>query len=307
MTFSVFFLTKFVFAGWRDRGGVITSSSESISKKSWLKLGKSERDSITQLLEIIKSTKSGRAVLAKAVEKSKLSGNTIHDFIQSGDVSVTDTTLIRKFSATDPFAVSYQSKSKIYLDKKHDVKNAVLDLVHELTHFAYKEPFNPYKENFSLSGFIEETIESKGGEVDAFLVECEVGRTIFGKSSMSSQCSSILDVEDKFSRSLATKEFYKLGNFYDRYMKFAKDLNLDVTKSKHISSDEGLLISSAWGSPYPMAIIEEYKTIMTKVCENDLKRLSYYSGTSGRMPASEEKSFNKMKNNIITRCANIDL
>ncbi len=308
LTFSVIILTKFVFAGeWGNRGGLINSSTEAISKSSWIKLGKSEKDSIAQLLEIIKSTKSGSIVLTKAIEKSRKSGKTIYDFIESGEVSVTDTTLIRKFSATDPFAVSYTSKSKIYLDRKHDVKNAVLDLVHELTHFAYKEPFNPYRENFSLSGFIEETIESKGGEVDAFLVECEVGRTVFGKSSTSSQCSSIRDGTGRFSRSLATKEFYKLGNFYERYVKFAKELNLDISKAKHISSDEGLLISSAWGSPYPMAIIEEYKAIMTRVCENDLKRLSYYTGSAGRMPASEEKSFSKMKNNVVARCANIDV
>jgi hypothetical protein len=287
---------------WANRGGLIQTSENWKRKSSWQSLEGTEKASLKQILEIVETSKQGVALLARARAKARKDNLSLLDVIKAGDVSLTDTTLIRKFSSSDPFAVNYKAKSVVFLDRSHNVKNAVLDLVHELTHYTFKEPFNPYKNRFTISSFLKDTIEGKGGEVDAFLVECKIGKEIFGRGEISSQCQSIIGSDGKFSRSLATAEFYKMGPFFDKFIALSKQTNLRLERFKYLSRDQGLLISSAWGSPYPLAVISEYTTIMGKVCENDRKRLSYFSHERGRLPASEYLSFKKMKKEITARC-----
>lgn len=289
-------------SSWANRGGLIQTSENWKRKRTWRQLDDSEQASLKQIFEIIETSKQGVALLARARSKARKNNQSLLDVVMAGDVSLTDTTLIRKFSSTDPFAVNYKAKSVVYLDRSHNVKNAVLDLVHELTHYTFKEPFNPYKNKFTISSFLKDTIEGKGGEVDAFLVECKIGKEIFGRAEISSQCQAIIGSNGKFSRSLATAEFYKMGPFFDKFIALSKSTNLRLERFKYLSRDQGLLISSAWGSPYPLAVISEYTTIMGKVCENDRKRLAYYGQSQGRLPASEYLSFKKMKKEITARC-----
>ncbi|EQC50792.1 hypothetical protein [Bacteriovorax sp. DB6_IX] len=287
---------------WANRGGLIDSSENWKRKRTWRQLAKSDRDALNEIFRIVETSKQGQALLARARVKARKENKSLLDVVTAGDVSVTDTTLIRKFSSSSPFDVNYHAKSIVILDRGHNVKNAVLDLVHELTHYTFKVPFNPYKNRFTINSFLKDTIEGRGGEVDAFLVECKIGKEIFGRSEISPQCMSIIDSKGEFSRDLAIAEFYKLGSFFDKFVAMAKNNHLRLEKFRYLSRDHGLLISSAWGSPYPLAIIREYTTIMGKVCENDRKRLSYYGKTGGRLPASEYLSFKKMKKEITVRC-----
>lgn len=288
---------------WTERGGVVKSASDYDQQKSWLQLGASEALAVSELFKIIESSLFGKELLAKAKLKASKDHRNLKDVVLAGEVSLTDTTLIRKFSSSDPFAVSFKAESKIYIQKSLDVKNAVLDLVHELTHFTYKEDFNPYKENFSLISFIQDTIEGRGGELDAFLVECRIGKSLFG-NNISSQCDNVVKGSE-FSRELAKAEFYKIGNFYDKFHSELAKFRISADKFPLISPDNGLLVSSAWSRPYPLAIIEEYKNIMGRVCENDLKRISVLSSGVSRFPASDQKSFLKIRSSIISRCADV--
>lgn len=300
--FLVFF-SRFVFAAdWMNRGVVINTDLKK-SKKNWQSLGETKNDAVAQLINIINTSQVGKVVVERAQKKAMLSNFKIEEIVSIGEASITDTTLIRKFSPTDPFSIHYSSESKIYLDKSLDVKNAVLDLVHELTHYAYKEDFNPYKENFSLRNFVTETIEAKGGEADAFLVECKVSRAIFGNNANSSQCRAIVSNEGEFSKDLAIAEFYKIGNFMDRFEDKISKNGLSIDKFPQISKENGVLVSSAWSRPYPMAAVEEYELIMSRVCENDLKRMAVLGESLGRSPASERVNYAKAKINIASRCS----
>lgn len=303
--FLVFF-SRFVFAAdWMNRGGVINTELKK-SKKNWQKLGDSKNDAVRQLLSIINTSEIGKSIVLAAQKKASLTRLSLEEIVGVGDASITDTTLIRKFSPTDPFSISYTAESKIFLDKSLDVKNAVLDLVHELTHYAYKDDFNPYKENFSLSSFVKDTIEAKGGEADAFLIECRVSKAIFGEGANSAQCNSILDNQGQFVKELAINEFYKIGNFFNKFEEKITNSGLTMDKFPGISRENGVLVSSAWSRPYPMAAVEEYELIMSRVCENDLKRMAVLGESIGRSPASEKINYAKAKMNIAVRCSEIN-
>jgi len=302
--FVTLLVSQSTYAGssWAKRGGLIESKDSWRRQNSWRQLAKSEKEAFEQIFKIIETSKQGLSLLARARAKARKNNQSLLEVVAAGDVSLTDTTLIRKFSSSNPFDVNYRAKSLVYLDRSHNVKNAVLDLVHELTHYSFKIPFNPYKSKFTISSFLKDTIEGRGGEVDAFLVECKIGKEIFGSGSLSPQCQSIIGSNGEFSRDLATAEFYKLGPFFDKFLALSRETSLRLERFKYISRDQGQLISSAWGSPYPLAVVKEYTTIMGKVCANDKKRLSYFGQEKGRLPASEYLSFKKMKKEITERC-----
>ena len=94
-----------------------------------------------------------------------------------------DTTLVRHFSADNPFEVDYEFKSKVIIDHDLSIKDAVLDLAHELVYYLSKKPFNPYEQlgKKDARDFVRDMIEGKGGEVEAFLMECAVMRPISRK------------------------------------------------------------------------------------------------------------------------------
>lgn len=285
---------------WGERGGTIYSGTKKYSG-NWRRLASTEEKSIEQLINIINTSKLGVNLIDKARLRAAKDHKRLEEVIESGEVSVTDTTLVRKFSPNSPESVRFETRSKVYIDKSHNTKNAVLDLIHELTHYIYKKPFNPYVGEFSLSSFLEDTIQGIGGEVDAFIVECKVGRDIYGLKSISAQCLNILDGEE-FSRSLAIKEFYKLGEHYDKFKKSADEHGIKQEVITHISPEQSSLISSAWSSPYPVAIVEEFQEIMTKVCHNDLKRMTYLSESKTRSIASANEKVTKARANFNARC-----
>ncbi len=112
--------------------------------------------------------------------------------VKVGDSSLTDTTLVRKFSPHSPEHVIYESRSVVYISRHLAWDDALLDLAHELTHYVYRESFNPYAESFNAKDFIKGTIEGKGGEVQAFLTECRVLKELFSSRVQSrSHCLKI--------------------------------------------------------------------------------------------------------------------
>ncbi len=286
---------------WKDRGGLI--KHEKIRNENWLSSHEDDhKKAIEQVLSTIEASKRGQILIARARLKARKDNKSLFDVIKVGDVSITDTTLIRRFSPSSPSEITYTTKSTVYIDRSLSMKNAVLDMTHELTHFVFKKPFNPYEGSFSLSKFMYDTIQAKGGEVDAFLTECEVALDVFGKSMLSGQCQAVLN-GDEFSRRKSINEFYKLGLHYNNFLSKAESFVLDTSRFP-VSSDNATLISSAWGTPYPLSVIEEYESIMGKVCSNDKKRLTYFDENKGRFPASAPSRISKMINDYQRRCKN---
>lgn len=271
--------------------------------KPWIKLGKTEQESIVKLLRILKSSPTGKRIYTVAKAKLQKQNMTFFDLLSSGDTSLTDTTLIRRFSPSDPMDVQYQTKSKITLNYYHNTFDALLDLAHELTHFNYRGAFNPYRQGFNWRDFVKSTVEGKGGEVEAYMVECKIMRELRPDHfSNGSRCLKITEQRSgKLSKLLAKRQFYKVGKHYDRFKGRLKDFRLDAKEIDFPLSDgDSLFLSSAYGLPYPLAALEEYAVIMSTVCQNDLKRIDLIR----RGPASQSPETQSYLRDFEIRCNN---
>ena len=137
--------------------------------RTWMEYTTSEELNLKKLLELLSRSETGDKLIKEAAYKASRHGLTIDDVIKVGDSSLTDTTLVRKFSPHSPEHVIYETRSVVYINRSLAWDDALLDLAHELTHYVYREGFNPYAESFNARDFIKSTIEGNGGEVQAFL------------------------------------------------------------------------------------------------------------------------------------------
>lgn len=274
----------------------------SMDGKSWMNYSDSPEMNLKKLVEILAKSSTGEKLLEKARARAARHGNTLNDVIKVGESSLTDTTLIRKFSPSSPEHVVYESRSVVYLNKNLSWDDALLDLAHELTHFVYRDAFNPYDEAFNAKDFIKSTIEGDGGEVQAFLVECSVLKELFSKKVQSrSHCQKIEDETGRFSYKKAVELFYHIGTYYDAFYKKLAARNIHSSFSD-LKAEKINFISSAYGVPYPLAALMEYDLVLNKVCENDKKRLAYMQQGPSRGPASVAPSKDKFVASYSARC-----
>lgn len=272
----------------------------------WYKKNRSEEENFKRLVEGLKKIPSGKKVIEKASEKAAQKGFTLYDVVAIGDGSLTDTTLIRRFAASDPLLVMYETKSKVYLNRHLRTLDALLDFAHELTHYTYREAFNPYDHHFALKDFIKGTVEGKGGEVEAFMVECKVLFELLPQSGAErSSCQKVFDKKlGAISKELGIQEFYKVGSHYSNFKKEIEKFSLNDKDLPEASEGEAWFISSAWGLPYPVAAVKEYANIMDRVCKNDQNRLALMQNKITRGPASIEgpSAYKAMFEDFKIRC-----
>jgi hypothetical protein len=236
--------------------------------------GGDEKEDLMKLVKVLVKSKTGKLLLFKAKKKAALQGKTLLDVLNAGEGSITDTTLVRRFSPSRPDRVVYEAHSKVVINRDLNMKNAILDLAHELTHFTMRDTFNPYESHFTADQFVMSTVEGKGGEVDAFLIECKVLRELFPSSwKKHSNCEYVYDQNGKFSKELGIQYFYKIGPFMEQFRAGLNRYNLDTQEFSSLSEETPIFISSAYGLPYPVAALKEYQAIMDRVCQNDRKRL----------------------------------
>jgi Zn-dependent peptidase ImmA (M78 family) len=280
-----------------------TESPRINANKKWSEYTSSEELNIRKLLELLGRSETGEKLIKEASFKAAQSGMTIMDVIKAGEGSLTDTTLVRKFNPHSPEHVTYESKSIVYLNKNLSWDDALLDLAHELTHLIYRESFNPYADNFNAKDFIKGTIEGSGGEVHAFITECQVLDELFSRMVQSrSHCRDIKDESGQVSFSKAVKLFYQVGKYYDSFSKKLATRSMDDVFSE-LKGEKINFISSAYGVPYPIAALMEYDLVVNKVCENDRKRLAYMQQGLQREPASTGESKDKFLASFNNRCS----
>lgn len=283
---------------------VLFIDSGSDNNQAWSKHTSSEELNVKKLLELLSRSPKGKELLKEAAEKAALKGQSIEEVIRPGDGSLTDTTLVRKFYPDRPERVTYETKSKVFINKAMPWREALLDLAHELTHYIHRETFNPYTLNFSAQDFVSSTIEGNGGEVHAFMSECLVMRELFTKDyAQNSNCSAIQDERGAPVRAKAVELFYQVGSFYS-HIKKVMDEKGALGHFPKLTDEKIKFISSAYGVPYPLAALYEYQTVLTKVCENDKRRLTYMEQSrpqGGRAPASLET----FRASLEKRCQNI--
>lgn len=294
----IFFIVIFFFS-FNSKADYLFSERQFEPSKIWVtNNGKPIEDFKHLLRQLIKSG-TGKKLLELANSKAKEQGHTFYDLLKVGNGSLTDTTLIRRFSPHDPNQITYKTESFVYLNRNLSQLDALLDLAHELTHFVYRKNFNPYLVNFTLDEFISNTIEGQGGEAKAFLTECKVLFELYpSMKSKRHNCNDIVSSKSgALSFDLAVAKFYQLGNYYDNFVSMMKKKNLLHSFPK-ISDDKASFISSAYGIPYPVAAFEEYLSVLNKVCENDKRRIAYLKADSGRSPAS----FSALEESYSKRC-----
>jgi hypothetical protein len=268
----------------------------------WFKVDKSEEENFKSLISALKKSNSGKKIIERATEKASQRGQTLMDVIATGDGSLTDTTLVRRFSASNPVDVMYETKSRVFLNRHLKNFDAILDFAHELTHYTYREAFNPYDSRFHLKDFIKQTVEGRGGEVDAYMVECKVLLELFpGQIQNRSSCGKVLDPKTgMLSKAKGVHEFYKVGAHYHDLKKDFQKFALDESELPQVTSEHAIFISSAWGLPYPVAAVKEYTNIMDRVCHNDQNRLSLMQNKASRAPASD--AYKNMFEDFKNRC-----
>lgn len=273
---------------------------------SWLKLGKTDKERVGKLIELLNKSPTGKKIVLKAESKASELGSSLEDLVMIGEGSLTDTTLVRRFLSNDIQKVDYELRSVIYINRSHRLHDALLDFAHELTHFSFRTAFNPYVGNFNLKDFIKSTIEGRGGEVDAYMVECKVLRETFSESTWrGSNCSSLIDEKGNLSRDKTIQKFYQVGSHLPTLKKELERRQLNIEEFPQINDDEALYISSAYGVPYPLAALREYSAIMESSCFNDSKRLALIQDSKSRSPASqfESNNKNKMTQDFKKRCS----
>jgi hypothetical protein len=264
----------------------------------WYSSKRSDEENFKRLIKGLEKVPTGKKVIEKAVEKAAQKGFTLYDVITTGDGSLTDTTLVRRFSASNPGDVMFETKSKVYLNRHLKTLDALLDFAHELTHFTYREAFNPYDHHFALKDFIKGTVEGRGGEVDAYLVECKVLFELFpGSGSDHSSCMKVFDKKmGSVSKELGVREFYKVGSHYGDFKKDIEKFALTDKDMPETTNAEAYFISSAYGLPYPVAAVKEYSNIMERVCKNDQNRITLMQNKIARAPASDTETRDAYKN-----------
>ena len=297
----VFFLLHFSAHAWPIKEQVLFTENDPVEKMSenkWINIAGDARESIQVLLAVLKKSPTAKKNIELAETKAAKMGKELSDLIFPGEHSITDTTLIRHFSASDPLAVTFESKSVVYLNRDHNIEDALLDLSHELVHFVHKEAFNPYGEHFDFEDFLESTLEGRGGEIQAYLHECAVMSEIMnGRFLKDENCGRVyFPGNQNLSNERVKSAFYQLGEFKRSFLEEIQIFHLTSERFPYLSGKEAAFISSAYGLPYPLASLREFKQIMSRVCENDRKRYKYLE----RTPASVET---RLKKELSERCS----
>lgn len=304
MKFGIFIITLlFCFSLQALVEKTIHIESRSHSKGSWTDFTSSTELNFKKLFELLSQSPSGEKLLREAQFKAARMGFTLADVVKVGETSLTDTTLVRKFSPHSPEHIIYESRSVVYISRHLAWDDALLDLAHELTHFVYRGSFNPYSESFNAKDFIKGTIEGEGGEVQAFLTECRVLRELFSRQvQLRSHCQKIESDQGQLSYTKAVELFYHVGAYYQSF-------NAQMHKRSIAGAFEDLkpekinFISSAYGVPYPVAALMEFDLVLQKVCENDKKRLAYMQQGPKRGPASVNGAVDKFYESYTSRCS----
>jgi hypothetical protein len=268
--------------------------------KKWTYLGTDETESIKQLIGILTKSPIGERILALAKKKAMEFGKSLDEIIISGEKSFTDSTLIRKFSTENNSEIIYESRSMIQLDRNLGPKEALLDLAHELTHFSLRRQFNPYDEKFNAKDFIISTVEGKGGEVEAFLVECTVFRETFSKEEFQkSKCNKLLDPgTGKISKQKGIEHFYRIGEHLSNFQQELQKMGISKEDFPYLTDETATFYSSTYGLPYPIAAMREYQMIQKKVCQNNFNRSQYFK-------KSKTKNEEVSDENLRSKCDHI--
>ena len=236
---------------------------------------------LESLLFKIEGTEHGRKLLKELREKDP---HFIHK-IKLSHISHTETVFSRAYSLDGRQEV-LQVEKFIQLKSSMPFLELLYDFVHELVHFTYQVPQNPYDFSLSMEEFIHKGISGKGGELEAFKMECLISWELETKEEIPTHrlCARYRKGKNNFLAALAEKDFYALGSYYEELSHFKEKLLF-------LSPVSVRFRSSLKTTPYPIFFMREYINLRKQVCMNNRKKEQLLTSHSSnrRGPSAELK------------------
>ena len=246
-------------------------------------IAEEKQNRMTESFSLLKKCPFGRTLIQKA--KRRLAAKTDSELIalfRSSSVSKTDATLTRQFNPETGEEFRKRDVT-IYLRAEQNINDLVLDMAHELAHFVFIQPWDPYDPALTAAQYIYTAIEKPGGEVDAIDAECRVGLELSIARGLSAErCKTyLIGIKGQVDRNKIKEDLYKVGRHKGQ---FVKTLGLESELFPLLSDQPPALFSSTGKAPYPIALLAEFKELTDIACENSRRRIE---SIGGRSPASE--------------------
>ena len=206
------------------------------------------------------------------------------DIIRPGDFSAVTNGFSFVFDRANPTQNLTRHGVAIFLDRKVDLGRATAHLAHELVHFIMQDVPNPYDLNHTESALetIISTIEGRGGEVDASMVECQVLVELTQGLFQDPYCQAMSDAAGNIDREKVVASYYRMGEHYQDFVEQLRAEGFSEDDLPHLSSEDSQLFLNLGEAdlPYPVAALEEYQRQREQVCAKHRERLSFMDSTS---------------------------
>jgi hypothetical protein len=265
---------------------------------------------VDQVIALLEKSQTGHSMIEKAMRVWNLqSREEFEKRLKWGTSSRTDAVLIRHYDE-ETGKISRERQVTIYLRQNQSAEDLMLDLAHELVHATARPSWDPYDPNLTAGAYIRATIEGEGGEVEAVRVECQVSNEVFGEKSSSpsaSRCLKYVTAEGASSGSSSDKsevtqkirqDFYRVGHWMGD---LRRKLGDEKTLFPLLSGSRPALYSSTGGTPYPVALYEEYRQMTAVACENTRRRAPASSQSSLQDKSAQLLLSNRCKKEFLNK------
>ncbi len=227
-------------------------------------------------IAILEKTAIGREIMAEA-RQQKLS-------IIEGKISKTEIVATRVLRGKEE-RLDFNVQVIISRDKSPVFQ--AIDLAHELVHALHPKS-NPFDPKLNAVDYIRAGIESEGGEAQAILQECKVGRELVAMVEedqaqlIKARCQYVWKTEkDQNQWKLS---FYHLGKYFSLFHAKLNSVKGDQAKNNQIAKivqpKDPMFTSAAANKPYPLALLDEYVEITQKICSKTQQRKIASAGTA---------------------------
>lgn len=292
MKFIGVFLAAVMFSGQSLTAGELKQFEE-----PWFMPLRDDHEQMLELLKQFETNSVGRQILSQTMKQLKVGFvEDLVGFLEPGETSNLDTSLSRRLSP-ETGKETYEIRKRLFINKYLSRIDALMDLAHELTHYNEKPDFNPYVDTWPVWKYVQATIDGKGGEVDAFMAECKYYLSLKIRPKKVSRCENYLSSNGELDRMKIVSGFYRVGKHLSEIKSLLQPQDLNRLPAMVPEYPE--FISSVGQSPYPMALVREYKTILDVACRNNKRRLEVQKTLSGTAAANFKQ---KTESFISTYC-----
>ena len=187
----------------------------------------------TALFDKLRISMAGRSVLN---DFSKQYGSLTNLLIQWDSVSYSQVVRVDAGRGRSPAGESLLGNGVcVHLTRKLPEIEHIADLAHELTHATRLSPRVLHGDVADVAEFVRARLTARGGEADAFGVECKVKRELLGRWDEFCSPYASANAVESFDTTQVTRDFYN-----------------------------GRLSASLTGETYPVMLSRQYKAMLAK-------------------------------------------